>query len=381
MVRDVSKYLREQEEASTDAQIARKWSELDDLYTKRLWHQLTIKLLDFVKHPVLESGTKLIDLYENLIQDFEMRMNPLSLMEIMTLVTKQYQNPEEALSFLDKTEPKVKASKEAVALCKITKGQIKLLQLNDNPGTKVILEETDDILRQIDGVTSVHGRFYLLQSRLNQRTGDTAEYYRSALKFLGCTELSTLNLNDQRDHAKNLSIAALSAPDIYNFGELLAHPVLKSLKRTPDDWLVQLLEAFNAGRLEEFEKIKVKWSKEPTLKLHEKILTDKIRLLCLMEMTFRKPATERTLTFEAISAETKLKESEVELYVMKAIAKGLLKGRIDEVDRKVRMTWVQPRVLDRKQIGTMVSRLDGWKTEITKLETMVEKNAADILLL
>jgi len=381
MVRDVSRYLREQEAASTDEQVAKQWSKLDDLYTKRLWHQLTIELSSFVKSPVLQTGTKLIDLYENLIQDFEMRINPLSFMEIVALIIKQFTNPEDAVVFLDKIEPKVKASKEAVALCKISKGQLKLLNLKDTDGAKVLLEEADVVLNSIDGISSVHGRFYLLQSQFNKITGDTAEYYRSALKFLGCTDINTLNINDQRDHAKHLSIAALSAPDIYNFGELLAHPVLKSLKRTPDDWLVQLLTAFNAGRMDEFNRIKVKWQSEPTLKQHEKVLTDKIRLLCLMEMTFKRPATERTLTFKEISDETKLEENQVELYVMKAISKGLLKGQIDEVAGKVQMTWVQPRVLDREQIGTMVARLDGWKSEITKLETMVEKNAADILLL
>lgn len=35
---------------------------------------------------------------------------------------------------------------------------------------------------------------------------------------------------------------------------------------------------------------------------------------------------------------------------MKALSLGLLKGSIDEVDQKVHMTWVQPRVLDLEQV-------------------------------
>lgn len=35
---------------------------------------------------------------------------------------------------------------------------------------------------------------------------------------------------------------------------------------------------------------------------------------------------------------------------MKALSVGLIKGNIDEVDQKVQMTWVQPRVLDVPQV-------------------------------
>lgn len=35
---------------------------------------------------------------------------------------------------------------------------------------------------------------------------------------------------------------------------------------------------------------------------------------------------------------------------MKALSVGLVKGSIDEVDGRVHMTWVQPRVLDLQQV-------------------------------
>lgn len=47
---------------------------------------------------------------------------------------------------------------------------------------------------------------------------------------------------------------------------------------------------------------------------------------------------------------TKLDEENVELYVMKAFAKELVKGKIDNVGQKVFMTWVQPRVLAKDQV-------------------------------
>lgn len=68
-------------------------------------------------------------------------------------------------------------------------------------------------------------------------------------------------------------------------------------------------------------------------------------------MTFKRPSTDRQLTFEEIAAETRLPVNEVELLVMKALAQGLVKGAIDQVDGRVHMTWVQPRVLDKQQVS------------------------------
>lgn len=39
------------------------------------------------------------------------------------------------------------------------------------------------------------------------------------------------------------------------------------------------------------------------------------------------------------------------MLVMKALSLGLVKGSIDEIDQKVHMTWVQPRVLDLQQVS------------------------------
>lgn len=42
---------------------------------------------------------------------------------------------------------------------------------------------------------------------------------------------------------------------------------------------------------------------------------------------------------------------------MKALSLGLVKGSIDEVEGKVHMTWVQPRVLDRDQVISIMNYL------------------------
>lgn len=97
---------------------------------------------------------------------------------------------------------------------------------------------------------------------------------------------------------------------------------------------------------------------------------------------------------------------------MKALSVGLIKGNIDEVDQKVQMTWVQPRVLDLQQVSHLMlldpisnklasnpdlsrllssssvcvlqikgmkERLDFWCGDVKDMAVLVEEQAHDIL--
>jgi len=113
------------------------------------------------------------------------------------------------------------------------------------------------------------------------------------LRYLGCIELNSLSRQEQEQHAFFLGLAALLGEGVYNLGELLAHPVLASLKGTPNGWLVDLLQAFNAGDIVALERLKPQWCKVADLAAQELKLRQKISLLCLMEMTFKQQANNR----------------------------------------------------------------------------------------
>ncbi|CAF93278.1 unnamed protein product, partial [Tetraodon nigroviridis] len=157
----------------------------------RLWHQLTLKLTDFVKDPCFKTGDGLIQLYDNFLSDFEHRINPLSLVEIILYVARQMQDPKDAITFLEKTKEKVKSSEEAVILCKTSIGSLKL-EINDLPATKKIIEEVEEMLNNLPGVTSVHGRFYDLSSKYYRIIGNHAAYYKDPLRYLGCVHIKDL---------------------------------------------------------------------------------------------------------------------------------------------------------------------------------------------
>ncbi|ESO96024.1 hypothetical protein LOTGIDRAFT_214609 [Lottia gigantea] len=375
--KDVGAYLSEQQRKST-GDLATEWGKIEELYNKKLWHQLTLHLLTFVKNPAFSKGDGLVKMYENFISDFEHRINQKALMQIGVVVVKQIPDVKSSLEFLEKLKEKLKGNQEAVILLNTTVGSIKLKNRNFD-GTKTIVEECSAMLDNMDGVTSVHSTFYELSSNYYKLVGNHAEYYKNALRFLGCTELAEIPSGEQVERAYNLGLAAILGEGVYNFGELLAHPILESLKPTDKSWIVDLLYAFNSGNIAKFDELKKHWQGQPDLAANEIPMRQKISLLCLMEMTFRRPATDRQLTFTDISSSARIPGPEVELLVMKALSLGLVKGSIDEVDQKVHMSWVQPRVLDTEQISTMQSKLDQWCEDVKQMERLVEVRAHDIL--
>lgn len=160
-----------------------------------------------------------------------------------------------------------------VFFLKVLQGNIYLSDLNDLDACKKIIEELRDILEDVGNVTPVHGKYYMLASQYYRRVGKHSDYYRCGLQFLGCS-IDDYPKDQWAQQAFFLGLAALLGDGIYNIGELvsitlktnpsflfhlnlfsifnlkLAHPILTSLKGTENEWLVELLKAFNTGNIE-----------------------------------------------------------------------------------------------------------------------------------
>jgi len=381
-MRDPASYFAKQAEVADAAQkqeLAQIWQQIQDYHQRRHWHQLTTLMLELVARPELQSGEQLQELYTEAISDFESKLNPLSLVQICMPIVDQFKDNDEALQFVEKLGEKIKANPEAFALSKVLEGKIQLDRYKNIEKTKNLVEELEELVNEIDRVGFVHGQYYMLASRFYMNEGSHADYYRASLRYLGCTDLNTLSKEERKDQAFNLSLAALLGKDIFNFGELLAHPILDDLKGTNKEWIVRILIAFNSGDVRKFSDMKKEWEKQADLKNYEEQLYVKICLLALMEMTFQRSATDRSLSFRDIAQQTGMDEDKVELLVMKALAKGLVKGSIDQVAQVANLTWVQPRVLDREQLKTLVKKINEFTTSINFMENMIETNASDIL--
>lgn len=75
-------------------EIAAQLAELGELYHKKLWHQLTVKLETLIDQEPFQRGGFLIQLYQNFIAGFAHKINLLKLAVFASQVSKQIQNPQ-----------------------------------------------------------------------------------------------------------------------------------------------------------------------------------------------------------------------------------------------------------------------------------------------
>ncbi|XP_077234908.1 26S proteasome non-ATPase regulatory subunit 13 homolog A-like [Tasmannia lanceolata] len=369
-------------------ELAGWYNSLLDLYQKKLWHQLTLKLEQFVALAVFQAGDALIQLYHNFIADFESKINLLKLAHFAVIVSQRYSEKEAAISYLEGVIEKFCATREmrieeSILYVKMQIAAFKL-ELGDQQECKKLLEDgktTLDSMTDID--SSVYASYHWISSQYHKSLQEFAEFYKSALLYLAYTTWVSLSETFKLDLAFDLSLSALLGDNIYNFGELLAHPIIKSLLGTKVEWLYYILQAFNAGDLVRYQELccihKAALSMQPALVSNEKKLLEKINILCLMEIIFSRPSEDRTIPLNFIAERTRLSVEDVECLLMKSLSVHLIEGIIDQVDGTVHVSWVQPRVLGIPQIKSLHSRLDRWLERVHTSLLSVEAEIPDLV--
>lgn len=254
--------------------------------------------------------------------------------------------------------------------------KLDLGQLDDARKDLDKAEKKLDVFDSIE--TLVHAAFYKVNADYYYAKQDFASYYRNALLYLACIDIKSLDDAERRKRAYDLATSAFVSTSIYNFGELLLHPILDALSAEEDEWLRDLLFTFNAGDLLEFNQLSASIDADPLLSQHKEKLREKIYLAALTQAVFRRPPHDRAMTFATIEHETKVKPHEIEHLVMKALSLGLLRGTVDQVDEVANINWVQPKVLDFKQIDNMRLRLAEWDSSVNQLGNWIEKSGQDV---
>ncbi|KFY75738.1 hypothetical protein V499_04294 [Pseudogymnoascus sp. VKM F-103] len=369
-------FLAEQRDAAP-AELQHLFISFEDYWERKLWHQLTDALVEFFNSP--ESGPQRLAFYKTFILTFADKINQLRLVTLALNAATQCRDSQERLSFLNSVAAKVNdpKSQDAYVYAIVAVATVKL-ELQDLTGSRADLDNAEKILDHFDSVeTIVHAAFYRVNADYYQAKLDFASYYRNALLYLACIDLADLTPAERRNRAYDLSIAALISTSIYNFGELLLHPILDSLV-DEDAWLVKLLFAFNRGDLAAYDVLAGHISENKLLSSHKEGLRQKIYLSALTEAVFRRPPHDRAMSFHTIAEETKVRPDEIEHLIMKALSLGLLRGSIDQVDEVARINWVQPKVLDMKQIEGMRLRLQEWDTSVNELGNWIESKGQDV---
>ena len=74
--------------------LAASLAELGELYHRKLWHQLSVKLEGYLDAPEFQEGGFLVSLYQNFVAGFAHKINLLKLAFFAVAVGKQMASPE-----------------------------------------------------------------------------------------------------------------------------------------------------------------------------------------------------------------------------------------------------------------------------------------------
>ncbi|KAI1136345.1 hypothetical protein F5Y05DRAFT_391048 [Hypoxylon sp. FL0543] len=375
-VDSIADFLADQRDETPD-ELQHLVIQFENYWERKLWHQLTDALIEFFANP--QSEKQRLKFYKVFILKFADKINQLKLVDLGLKAATQCRDDQERLTFLTDLAKKVDNENSQDAFVYATTAVARVqLDLRDLESSRKNLDKAERILDSFDSVeTKVHAAFYQVNADYYKAKADFASYYRNALLYLACIDLSSVSPDERKARAYDLGIAALVSDSIYNFGELLQHPILAAL--TGDvAWLQELLLAFNRGDLAAYDVLSGHISSNPLLKEHLEDIRQKIYLAALTESVFRRPPHQRAMSFDTISSDTKVRKDEIEHLVMKALSLGLVRGTIDEVDELVNFTWVQPRILDMAQIASMSQRLGEWGENVNKLGNWIEATGQDI---
>ncbi|BFZ56459.1 26S proteasome regulatory subunit [Savitreella phatthalungensis] len=350
------------------------------LHERKLWKQLTDELMRF--YDLSESKPYRMDIYTNFIEQFAKHMSQLKrVLLAVSAANADSTSPQQSLDFVTKVAQQVDQpnSRDAFVYAEIEVARLQLV-LGDADKAKASAAKAGEVLDTFDSVDPlIHAAYYRVMSDYHKAKAEYTQYYRTSLLYLACVKLEDMTDEEKALRAHDLSLSALLGERIYNFGELLLHPILNALDGTPHSWLKEFVVAMNAGDLLRFEGLLKHLPQQPLLESQLGFLRQKVCLMALIESVFRRPPHDRVLGFATIAQETRLPIYEVEHLVMKALSLDLIRGAIDEVDSIVEVSWVQPRVLDLAQIESMRSRLLDWTHDVKKVESLMHAQAKSFI--
>ena len=368
--------------ADVTESLRRRLIEIRDLRARKLWHELTLAIEGALTSPTIDEIAAIAPggvraLYDGVVREAETRFNPLKTAQLAVAVSDAPGSGTraEALEFLSETSKRLVAAHggEAREPEAYIAAHVTLLRLmeGDLDYAKKAVTETDKAT--LEALTapdpSVSAAIHYVASRYHKVKEDYAEFYKSGMLYLAYVSCELLPRETRAALSVDLCLAALLGENVYNFAELLAHPIVESLKDGPFVWLMDVVKAFNEGDLHLYDELCVRHAKElnaqPALVANERKLREKITILSLMQIIFHLPADHREISLSDIAVKTKLTTDGVEYLLMKALSVHLIEGIIDQVESKVVVTWVQPRVLLRSQIAELSGRLEGWIDKVS----------------
>jgi len=361
-------------------EFAAEYRELGSLYDSKLWHQLSEKLEFLFRNNAHFQGVIALSFYDKVLAGVENRFNPVKMAVLTSLIGRTQTNPEDAMRLYERAlTNKEKMDADAV-LCLEMDIVLLNIRFKELEKAKAKLEEYQSIINNKKSSEAiVFSKYYRALAEFKKVVGPAHEFYAAGIQFLSFTPVEELAVDDRQQLARDMAIAALTSEEIYHFGEVLATPILNTLRGTPDEWIFQLVQTVNAGDVSQFRILVKAPVYQQTFGQYE-IIQLKTTILAAVNLIFERPAHSRIINFADLAAVAVVPLDQVEWLLMKVMALGLIKGSIDEVNATVTVSWVQPRVLTIPQLSALNEQLGIWSEKVKTAVLTIEDQAAELFV-
>ena len=169
---------------SRNDKLTEKYLELGQLYDQRQWHQLTDALFVLIEDESLWVDRNILELYNDFVEKFETKLNPLRLVTFAEKASRQHFTGEHfepvsqnelnmALEFMEHVAGKSFLSEEARLVAKMSISDY-LVQLGRETEAKKLLDEVSSRFALLEGSgaeTAVKSSFYRAESNYYKRVG------------------------------------------------------------------------------------------------------------------------------------------------------------------------------------------------------------------
>ena len=359
------------------------FDEIDSNLNQHLWYQLSENIIVLSQNPEMQQGKDLIEFYNGVVFFIEPTLNAMKYLEYVQNMIQNYKdNIAEALTFLENIENKHKDFKgEEKIFIKIIKGFC-YLDLNKMFELEEIVKSTKvDFSGKYEIEPSLYAQYYKLSTLFYEKKKDYDNFYDNAFQYLAYE--TTISDQEKLDLCYKMCSAMLIGEKLYNFEELIEKDFFKLMKGSKYDWISNLILSFNSAKVDQFlsmiDQNKKNIEENEILRGKSDLLPIKIRIAALLELIFQKNKNDRILTFGEICKVCMTEEDKIEYISMKALSHGLIKGYIDQADKKLFVNWIQPKYLGKEKIGILKDRMTAWIEKAQKVLGDLQENGASLL--
>ncbi|GME79142.1 unnamed protein product [Ambrosiozyma monospora] len=381
--------LREAIEPTNDMELINAFYQLEDMYDRKLWYQLT-ELLSTSIYNNDNSKSIRLKLFENFILNFYNKINQLKLVEFQLLSLEDVELSE-ALNHLINLKAlidgKLKKNDDGKSIdsdgvlifvdSEIAKAKLKL-GLYDEAIAIVdeVTEKIDNFHHKLDN--KIYSSYYSTKMEVMKFKKNYNSYYYNSLLYLACIQ-DLATLPNKSLIIQDICVNAVLGDKIYNFGEILMNPIFEYLKQ---DYLKALLVSLNEGDLKGFNSVLNAHSQD----LHSLGITnldslrEKFCIMSFIELISIHTNSSKSVKFEVVLKNIELINTpeEVESLIMKCLSLGLVKGSINQVQSRFDISWIQPRILTKSQISKMSENLVQWSDKVNGLNKYMSEAGKEL---